>query len=48
MKIPLYLTDPVVHRTCLISLLITSVVADGTPQRGLGANDDVVLTVGTT
>lgn len=36
------------YRICFFALLIISVMADGAPKRGLGANDDVLITVGAT
>lgn len=32
-------------RACLAALLIIGVMANGAPKRGLGANDDVLITV---
>lgn len=35
-------------RICFFALLIIGVMADGAAKRGLGANDDVLITVSAT
>lgn len=44
-KLKGYVMTNLGFRTCFIALLIISVIADGAPKRGLGANDDVLITV---
>lgn len=40
-----YCTDKIGPSTCFLALLTIVVMADGAPKRGLGANDDVLITV---
>lgn len=40
-----YPTDLFGSRICSIALLVIGVMADGAAKRGLGANDDVLITV---
>lgn len=35
------------HRSCFFALLSIGVMSIGAPKRGLGANDDVLITVST-